>query len=80
MRNLTLIIGAGLLLSTAGCAYYDRSYAYSDGYSYGRPVYYSYGYQPYGYYDYRPYGYYRPYRYRYYDYGFWHDRRSDGHG
>lgn len=43
MRNLTLIIGAGLLLSTAGCAY-------------------------------------RPYGYRYYDYGFWRDRRSDGHG
>jgi hypothetical protein len=73
MRNLKMIIGACLLISTAGCAYYDHGYAYSDGYSYGsdrsyysRPVYYGYEY--------------RPYAYRYHDYGFWEDHRPDAHG
>ncbi|HEY6980997.1 hypothetical protein [Reyranella sp.] len=77
MRNLKLIIGACLLISTAGCAYYD-GYGYPNSYYYGRPTYYGYGYRPYGY---QSYGYaYRPYGYRYYDYGFWQDRRADGHG
>jgi hypothetical protein len=73
MRILMTIIGACLLISTAGCAYYDGytyrdgygyPYGYRDSYYYGRPTYYGYRYRPYG----------------YYDYGFWRDRRSDGHG
>jgi len=56
MRNLATIMGASVLISTVGgCAYYEHSYAYPDGY-YSRPVYYSYEYRPYG--------------YRYYDYSF----------
>ncbi len=73
MRNLKMIIGACLLISTAGCAYYDQGYPYSTGYgySYHRPVYYGYGYRPYGYHH---------YDYGHYDYGFWGDRRADTHG
>lgn len=60
MRKLMTIIGACLLISTAGgCAYYD-GYAYPNGY-YGRPTYYGYAYRPY-------------YGQRYYEYGFWPDR------
>ena len=72
MRNLMVIIGAALLMSLAGCAYYDRSYAYSDGYYYGRPVAYHYEERPYAY----PYPRYYNYDYRYYGY----DGRSNGHG
>lgn len=67
MRNLKLIIGACLLISTAGCAYYDGN-GYPNSYYYGRPAYYGDGYRPY-HYGYAPYGY-RHHRYRYYDYGF----------
>jgi hypothetical protein len=69
MRNLKIILGACLLISTAGCAYYDSGYAYDGGYYHRRPVYYGYGYRPY-YYD----------GYRHYDYGFWEDHRPDSHG
>ena len=72
MRNLMVIIGAALLMSLAGCAYFDRSYAYPDDYYYGRPVAHEYYYRPYGY-QYRPY----PHR-RYYDYGYWYDGGYEG--
>jgi hypothetical protein len=73
MRNLKIILGACLLISTAGCAYYDSGYAYDGGYYHRRPVYYGYSDRPY-------YRYYYCYGYRHYDYGFWQDRRADGHG
>lgn len=79
MRMLKLFIGAGLLISTAGCAYYG-GYGYPDGYYYGRPAYYGYGYQP-SYYGYRPYGYahrWHHHHHHHYDYGFWQYRRSNG--
>src|SRR5262245_10560249 len=77
MRNLTVIAGAALLMSMAGCAYsnrtyYDPGYAYSNGNYYGRPVAYHYEERPYAY----PYPRYYNYDYRYYGY----DGRSNGHG
>ncbi|WIM11752.1 hypothetical protein [Enhydrobacter sp.] len=86
MRMLKLVIGAGLLISTAGCAYYG-GYGYPNSYYYGRPAYYGYGYRSsyYGYrpsyYGYGPYGYahrWHHHHHHHYDYGFWQDRRSDG--
>ncbi len=44
MRYLRMIIGACLLISTAGCAYYAPGYGYSHRYENGRPAYY--GYRP----------------------------------
>lgn len=77
MSKLTLIIGACLLISTAGCAYYD-GYGYPNSSYYGRPAYYGYGYRS-PYYGYGSDGYaYRWHRHHhhhhYYNYGFWQDR------
>lgn len=70
MRNLKMIIGACLLISTAGCGYSDPGYTYSNGYNYGRPTYN--GYQTYYGYQNRPYvhsdGYYYYGRPAYYGY------------
>ena len=80
------LIAVGLvLLATTGCV--EAGYpAPSSGYGYA-PAYYNNGYYNNGYYNrsysnsyYSQPGYYRPYGHRYYDYGFWRDRRSDGHG
>jgi hypothetical protein len=74
MRNLKIIVGACLLISTAGCAYYDGGYGYDDGYYHRRPAYYGYGY------GYRSYPRYDYGAYHRYDYGFWEDHRPDSHG
>jgi hypothetical protein len=70
MSKLTLIIGACLLISTAGCAYYD-------GYGYPNSSYYGYGYRS-PYYGYGSDGYayrwHRHHHHHYYNYGFWQDR------
>ncbi len=43
MRYLRMIIGIGLLISVAGCAYYAPGYGYPHGpHYYGRPHYWYY--------------------------------------